>query len=216
VVTIVLNLVGWWPYGTFRTNLFLLAYSLPLALAGLDVLHRWLSERLPARRPPGRLIVPLVAGLSMLAFFPSDLDHFASGKGSGMAGNCYARRAIEVIYQAERDQPPPATRRPIVLDPQARGVYAYYRNSHEEARRRYHDFLRERYWRCCTERSIEEAIDYAAEGGFWLIACDERFATPARRYARRRCLAVDYLQDFPHGGVLLRCRGDASGDTTPE
>jgi hypothetical protein len=209
VVTIALNLGGWWPYGTFRTNLFLLVYSLALALVGLDALHRWLSERLPKSRPWGKLIVPALAGLCVLAFFPFDLDYFASGKGSGMAGNCHARRAIEVIYEAERDQPPPPARRPIVLDSQARGVYAYYRNNHVETRRRYRDFLRERYWRCCAGKTLEEAIDYAAESGFWLLACNARSAVPARQYALRRCLAVDHLQVFPHGGVLLRCRGRA-------
>jgi hypothetical protein len=209
VVTIALNLAGWWPYGTFRTNLFLLAYSLPLALVGLDVLHRWLSERLPAPRPGGRVILPLIAGLCVLAFFPTDLDYFASGKGSGMAGNCHARRAIEAIYEAERDQPPPPGRRPIVLDRAARGVYAYYRNNHVETRRRYRDFLRERYWRCCPGRTLEDAIDYAAGSGFWLLACNARSAVPARRYALRRCLAVDHLEDFPHGGVMLRCLGRA-------
>lgn len=207
IVTIVLNVFRRWPYGAFRTDLFLLAYSLLLALVGLDALQRWRSTPRTAARLRPALAVPLLAALCVLVFFPSDLDYFASGKSSHVAGNCHARRAIEVIYQAEHDQPPPATKRLILLDPQAYEVYAYYRNNHAETSQRYRRFLRERYRRCCSDESLNEAIDRAAAGGFWLLACGPRSAAPARRRALRRCAAVDELHDFPHGGVLLRCLG---------
>jgi hypothetical protein len=42
-----------------------------------------------------------------------------------------------------------------------------------------------------------------------MLVCDARSAVPAREYALRRCPAVDRLQVFRHGGVLLRCRGQA-------
>jgi hypothetical protein len=209
ILTVGLNLVGRWPYGVFRTNLFLLAYSLPVALAGLDGLRRWIAERRPAARPKARLIAPVFCSSFVLAFLPLDVGFFAEGKGSDMAGNCHMHQAMKVIYEVERDEAAPARRRRFWLDTHARGVYRYYRSFHAVAREEYHDFFQERYRPTRPFQTLKDAISRQAGRGLWLLVCKADHATAARQGALEHCPQVDHLEDFRHGGVLLRCRGDA-------
>jgi hypothetical protein len=208
MVTVALNLLGWWPYGAFRTNLFLLAYSLLMALAGVDGLRRWIAARRSAPRS-GRWIVPAFCGAFVLAFLPLDVGFFAKGKGSGVAGNCHVHRALRTIYEVERDEVAPEKPRRLLLDPNASGVYSYYRKDHAVAREEHRDFLRERYRRSRPGQPLEEAVDRQADRGFWLLACKAGPAAAIRQHALERCAEVDHLEDFRHGGLLLRCRGAA-------
>ena len=208
LVTIGVNLLGRWPYGVFRTNLFLLAYGLLLALAGLDGLRRWTATRPETPRPMGKLIVPAFCSAFVLAFLPIDVGFFAEGK-SVQAGNCHAHRAMKVAYEAERDEPAPARRRRFLVDRHARHVYVYYRDYHAVASEKYQDFFRERYRRSKPSQPLEETIDRQADRGFWLLACHPLQAAAIRPYALDRCAQVDYLEDFPDGSLLLRCRGAA-------
>ncbi len=214
LVTIGLNLLGLWPYGVFRTNLFLLAYSLLVGLAGLDGLRRWAATRPEAPRSLGKLVVPSFCSAFVLAFLPIDVGFFAEGK-STQAGNCHVHRAMTVAYEAERDEPAPTRRRRFLVDRHARQVYVYYRDYHAVASEKYRDFFRERYRRSKPSQPLEETIDRQAERGFWLLACHPREAAAIRPYALDRCSQVDYLEDFPDGGLLLRCRGAADRRPPP-
>jgi hypothetical protein len=209
VVAAGMNVAGWWPYGAFRTNLFLLAYSLLVSLAGLDGLRRWIASRPAATRYKTHLLVPASCAAFVLAFLPVDLGFFAEGKSSGMAGNCHAHRAFEVVYQAERDEAPPGEQRRFLVDHHAYDAYLYYRNFHVVARARYKDFLRERYRRSRRYQPLKQAVNRQLERGFWLLACDPSQAASLRPYVLDRCSEVDHLQDLPRGGLLLRCRGSA-------
>jgi hypothetical protein len=213
IVTVGLNLLGRWPYGVFRTNLFLLAYALPTALAGLEGLRRWTGGRSTTPRLKTNLLVPAFCGLFVAVFWPFDLGYFAEGKGSGLAGNCHVRRALEVIHESERDEPPPERKRRLVVDIYAYDVFPYYRDYHVVTRERHLSFFQERYRRSRRYQPYKETIDRQADRGFWLLACKAAPATALREYALERCPQVDYLEDFRHGGVLLRCRG--SGDRAP-
>jgi hypothetical protein len=94
----------------FRTNLFLMAFSLPPALVALDELQKWLSERELLGRT-GRLIVPAFCALFFLTFVPLDLDYFST-KAVRMSRTCYVRHAMEMIYQTERNEPAPESEAP--------------------------------------------------------------------------------------------------------
>lgn len=207
LVTIGLSLLGRWPYGVFRTNLFLLAYSLLLALAGLDGLRRWIAVRQEAPRPVGRLIVPVLCTSFVLAFLPIDVGSFAEGKRSGLSATCHAHRALQVAYDAERDEAAPARRRRFLVDLSARRAYLYYRDYHAVASEKYGAFFRARYRRSKHSQPLEETMDRQADRGFWLLACGPLEAAAARRYALDRCPHVDYIEDFPDGDLILRCRG---------
>jgi hypothetical protein len=209
LVTVGLNLAGTWPYGVFRTNLFLLAYSLLVSLAGLDGVRQWMAARPGLPRRAARLAVPAWCGAFVLAFFPFDLGYFAAGKGSPMAGDCHVHRAMRVIYEAERDEPTPTRPRRFVVDAHARGVLPYYSEHHVVTRERYRDFFQERYRTSMWNRPQEGVIDRQAARGFWLLACKPGPARALRQHALDRCPQVDYLEDFRFGGVLLRCPGAA-------
>jgi hypothetical protein len=203
-VTVGLNLLGLWPYGVFRTNLFLLAYALPVALAGLDGMRRWIASR-PGLPKAARLAVPVYLSSFTLAFLPVDISFFAQGKGSRMAGNCRVHWAMQKIHETERDEAPPPRPRRFLVDPHAGGAYSYYRDHHAVARELHRDFIQERYRRSRPYQPTEEAIDRHARRGFWLLACRAQVAEDLRRYALRRCPGADQVHDFRHGGFLLRC-----------
>jgi hypothetical protein len=212
IVTVGLNLLGRWPYGVFRANLFLLAYALPTALAGLDGLRQWIAGRSVAARLKTNVIVPTFCGVFVVVFLPFDIGYFAEGKGSGLAGNCHVRRALEVIHEAERDEAPPERKRRLVVDMHAYDVLPYYRDHHHVVTRERHlGFFQERYRRSRRYQPYQDTIDRQAERGFWLLACKKAAAESIRAYALKRCPHVGYLEDFRHGGVLLRCRGAAEG-----
>lgn len=209
LTTMGLNVLGWWPYGVFRTNLFLLAYSLPVALAGLDGLGRFFAAR---RVPPpsmGRLLVPAFCAAFALVFLPLDIGFFQEGKGSGAAGNCHMHQALKTAYEAERDEAPPAQRRRFIAGRHAHLTYNYYTRYHPVARERYRDFFEERYRLSKRGQGLAETIDRQAQRGFWLVVCRPVSVARFRQYVRDRCPEVDHVQEFRHGGLMLRCRGDA-------
>jgi hypothetical protein len=207
LTTMGLNVLGWWPYGVFRTNLFLLAYSLPLALAGLDGLGRFLAAR---RVPPpwmGRLLVPGFCTAFALVFLPFDIGFFREGKGSGTAGNCHMHLALKAAYEAERDEAPPAKRRRFIADRDAHLAYSYYTRYHPVARERYQDFFEERYRLSKRGQGLATTINRQTPRGFWLVVCRPDSVAGVRKYVREQCREVDHVQEFRHGGVILRCRG---------
>ncbi len=204
IVTLGLNVLGWWPYGVFRTNLFLLAYSLLVALAGLDGVRQWTATRARVR-----WAVPVFCGAFVLAFLPLDVGLFAESKSSGMAGSCYARQALEVIYEAERDEAPPPRFRRFLADDDARFAVRYYRDFHAVAREKYQGFLEGRYRLKKRGQPMDEAVRKHAERGFWLLACKPGPVELLRQYVQDHCPEVDHVQGFRDGGLLLRCRGDA-------
>jgi hypothetical protein len=204
--TILIHLQGRWPYGVFRANLFLLAYGLVLSLAGLDALRRWMAARPGKARGKASMIVPVYCAAFVLAFVPLDVGFFAEGKSYGMAGNCHVHHALEVVYEAEREEPAPARQRRFLLDDHAHDVYRYYVDFHAVASERYQDFFRERYRASKRYQPIEEAIDRQAARGFWLLSCGPGPTAELLQYVLDRCPQVDHVEEFRHGGLLLRCR----------
>ena len=77
----------------------------------------------------------VLCGVYALAFLPLDVRAFAESKSSGLAGNCHALHAIEVVYQAEHDEAAPTRQRRFLADDYARFAYRYYRDFHVVARR---------------------------------------------------------------------------------
>jgi hypothetical protein len=213
MVTVAFNLLGWWPYGVFRSNLFLLAYSLLVSLAALDGLWRWGMARATSTRPAWGWPVPVFCALFVLAFLPFDLSYFAKGKGSAFAANCHVRHAFEVIYEAEHDEAPPEKPRRFIMDIHASYPFDYYRNVHPVTSEKYKEFLRERYRKSRRYQPLKQAVDRQVDRGFWLLVCHPLGAADLREYVLERCPDVDYLEEFRHGGLLLRCR--ESGDRAP-
>ncbi|HTU63763.1 MAG TPA: hypothetical protein VMF89_35105, partial [Polyangiales bacterium] len=122
LVTLTLfNWLGAWPLGAFRTNLFLLAYTCPLAAATLDV----------PRLPQLRLAVPalLLLLLPLLAFERDwhRSKHF-------VAANCPIWPIVSGLQELQSTaySGPPE---PLVLDAYTCKVWEYYFGLHPQHQR---------------------------------------------------------------------------------
>jgi hypothetical protein len=95
LVLVLFNAAGRWPFGAFRTNLFLLAYVTPLAAIAFDLRRgqsRWLAP-VPAL---ALVVVPFFvfnkhfhtqkASFSAVSYFPEIIDHLLERQGRDYAG----------------------------------------------------------------------------------------------------------------------------------
>jgi hypothetical protein len=95
LVLTLFNAAGRWPFGPFRTNLFLLAYVTPLAAIAFDFRRgqsRWLAP-VPAL---ALVVVPFFvfnkhfhaqkSSFSAVSYFPEIIDHLLAGQGRDYAG----------------------------------------------------------------------------------------------------------------------------------
>jgi len=120
VLMIVCNRLGFWPLGAFRTNLFVLAYALPLAAAACD---RWTS------RVEARELIP--AGILVLApFFLLDPQTHAH-KTSSLAYDSEFKegvRAVSDLYERTHKHEKPV----LVLDRLNCAPFRYYTQYHPQ------------------------------------------------------------------------------------
>lgn len=95
-VMIVFNVVGAWPYGLFRTNTFMLLYTLLLCAIGLDAVVTFVSAR-NRLRP----VAIALAGVLVVLTLPYEVQALAH-KGSGtLTGETAVLAALERIYEFE-------------------------------------------------------------------------------------------------------------------
>lgn len=98
-VMLVFNAVGAWPYGLFRTNTFMLVYTLLLFAIGLEAIALAVKDH--ARLRP---IASVVALLGCVLTLPFEARLFAH-KGPGtLTSESSARAALERIFEAEEGQ----------------------------------------------------------------------------------------------------------------
>ena len=125
VVTLIFNAAGKWPYGVFRTNLFLLVYSVGLLVAGLDAL---VTLR-PWSRPTKRLAA-LVLVLASVAMAPVDLDRFRIKEESSLTLSSSVRTALEQIVAAAPADGPID----FAMDGHSCSVARYYQLLHRDTK----------------------------------------------------------------------------------
>lgn len=116
LVTILANWLGVWPYGVFRTNVFLLAYPLLLACVTLDELGKSLSERR----------VGLGVAALLLPFAPVDLRYFST---KDVATNAFAS-SIGTSMADVQEREAHGGKVALYLDGYACGTYRYYTKVH--------------------------------------------------------------------------------------
>lgn len=162
------NLAGQWPWGVFRTNVFMLGYALALAAFGLDAVYAI------ARRRGGRaggVVVVIVTTLLLAQALPVQPDQFQC-KGAGtMALNASVWRALRLL-QGTIGRPDHKVT--IAVDGQACSALTYYRQYHAVARDELAAFLQPPVEvRCSTgrdpgwEKLLEEVM--AGPDSFWVI-----------------------------------------------
>lgn len=126
VVTLAFNALGFWPYGAFRTNLFLLFYAAAIAATALD----W--ER-PTWQP-----VWAVAGLSLtLAPIVAFERDFHEHKGSsGFVVHSVMPQALDLLLSQPGRDPRRFTEEVLVMDRATANVFDYYMRLQPDYRER--------------------------------------------------------------------------------
>jgi hypothetical protein len=214
VLTLVFNALAKWPYGVFRTNLYLLPLVIGLLVVGLAEAHALLAPSGTA--PPRRRWVIAGAVVTALALAPWDLSRFRVKEPSSLALGSSVRTALEQIVA---DQPP-TTSAPveIALDGHACGIFRYYTRLHAVTRHTLGpafatpDRFRvqcggftEPKWRALLERTTPT----------WILVAKEPFVGPTRELGTRRCGALAE-QSWPSGTTLFRCTQRKPSLTAPE
>lgn len=165
LVLILFNAVGRWPFGAFRTNLFLLAYVTPIAAFAFEP-KPW-SARLPAWVPGLALV--------LLPFFALN-KHFHTYKHS-FAATSYYPDAIARLLEVQLKDYDGAGPELLMLDTRTCAGWRYYTRYHPmyQARRAEIDG---RFMIKCgksTRRLLLKARSRAATGErIWGIATGER------------------------------------------
>ncbi len=200
--TLLANWIGLWPYGVFRTNVYLLAYALPLGLVPFVTLGKWLDRRDGAW--PKRL-APLALGALVLAFLPYDLHYFrykdpATNAYSSLLGPSLARiREYETKARGPRAE--------LVLDGYACGTAQYYLTLHPDYKSMGPWFSR-RVRRQCVDNSmtrLERTVKRIGKKPLWVITARPLTAEPARRFLTRYCARLDVAPQLPTPDTLFHC-----------
>jgi hypothetical protein len=140
LVLIVLNLVGKWPIGAFRTNLFLCTYLLPLSLIGFDALIQGSARR----------AVAALAIVSAVTLVPGFAFGFTLSPPKGFWG-ARPHDALEIMrrLRAHREQHlrenPKWPRERLVMDCHTWHSQNYYVNYHPTFSREQGEFFRKNF-----------------------------------------------------------------------
>jgi hypothetical protein len=216
LIAIAFNLIGQWPWGVFRTNLFMLAYATGLLCHGLVAVDKRV-KRLGVR--PWQAGALGLAALALLAF-PFDASSFATKPASTGAINSSVRTAMERIHALE---PPGERREPqtIALDTHACSPFFYYADYHAESSPTFNSFFSgTAYQASCARATLAPQWSkfLLEKGPFpWVISAKPSLVPVTRDDGRRSCEAaggrVDVYEVLPAGTVLMHCATDQPPDT---
>lgn len=219
-VALTFNIAGKWPWGVFRTNVFMLLYATGILCIGLDGIGR-LTTLLATRRWPGtevrvRHLGAIALGVTALLIFPWDLSSFHVKKQDTLTNSTSVRTAMETIYRAEHASPA-GPMRELLLDGHACGIFEYYAGYHDETKGTLGTFFRERYLPTCDGfrlQTWEEMLAAKANKISWVITAKPSFAAPTRELLRQACGAT-LAEEMPVGTMLVRCAPSVVGVESP-
>ncbi|HYO96977.1 MAG TPA: glycosyltransferase family 39 protein [Polyangiaceae bacterium] len=132
----IFNQAGVWPFGAFRTNLFVLAYSIPIAAFAIE-------PRDPSKARGWQTFAVLAMVVVPLLAFERDWH-----KRKVYAGNSAFLEAVSALIKLHDERGAPAGA-PLVLDAYSCRVWSYYFGIHPHHGALARD-LRERFKRRCT------------------------------------------------------------------
>lgn len=196
------NLAGRWPWGAFRVNLFALAYTLPLALVGLD----WLSMGL------GRHKWSALAAAALIQCGPS------LGFGFGLhetkrawTGHAeFPKLAAHMRWAREQrlTSTPNPPRELILLDAYTCGVQRFYFGQHRAFMAREKNFFALHFaWRCVPDPNEMAKIIQARKGQrTWAIVAKWPLV-PSAQQTFERSVRIHELEVQRYSHLLLRSDG---------
>lgn len=167
VVLAVVNYLGRWPMGAFRTNLFMTAYCLPLPLQGFALLA--------STKRRAVALWALLGGLTLLPGFCFGFDWY--GHKRLFTRDHYARKVLDKLQDYRRQQlrrPRLAGKMPLLLDPNTLVPFKFYLNDQREGRARHQRFFEEHF---SVQRGKPSALMRRArkrlargEPGVWVVS----------------------------------------------
>jgi hypothetical protein len=187
VTLIVFNRLGFWPLGTFRTNLFVLAYSASLASFGVQA-WPWLARR---------EFAPLSCAV-LLPLFAFERDWHAHKMWGGHESGFSGLAETLVALQGPHHRKPPD---PLVLDEQSCVVFDYYLKLQPDYRRFARDFTR-RFSKTCKGDAVGWAQALSNERRVWLAVAQSRQIAEARAQLDGIPNVVAY-RNVETGGVVV-------------
>lgn len=196
------NLAGRWPWGAFRVNLFALAYTLPIALVGLD----WVSTYL------GRYKWPALAGAALIQCGPS----LAFGFGLHETKRAWTGHAefpklaahMRDVREERLSTAPSPPRELILLDAYTCGVQRFYFGQHRAFIAREKDFFAKHFTWCCVPDPKEMAKIIQARKGqrTWAIVAKWPLV-PGAQQTFERSVRIGELEVQQYSHLLLRSDG---------
>ncbi len=190
LVNVAFNAVSLWPFGAFRTNVFLLAYLIPIPMLGLDVL---LSGGAALARAAGALGAGavLIANLST-GFEPHSRKHFFSTQTE-------MRSLVEHMAPLRAQLPSALKLRPtlVLLDSNSCTPFIFESRHNDSMQRQFGSFLnKELDVRCVASSSAaRELLRHGAGQPFFLVTSKGR-NTPAYAHMLRAQARVDAHEEI--------------------
>lgn len=203
------NLVGKWPLGAFRTNIFTLSYTVPLLGIGLERLAGAVATPLAM---PGRLrlaaVVALVLGLSVLPAFKYGFDWH--GNKRTFTRNFYQHEILEKLYQHRKRQlkeNPRADPLPLYLEPHSYSPFLFYTRDHAVYSKKYGPFFDEHFAaKKVSNASMVKKLPKRlreAKHGFWAVA-SAKIPTLRRAAGRSKSIVISEAMGEDHLILFMR------------
>ena len=200
LVTLAFNQLGQWPYGLFRTNVFLLSYTIALAALGVDALLAPLFKR--------RSAAAVVVFAAIAIAFPHDLAAFGQKRAGTLTAEASVRTALEKIRDVERGEGKKAERPLVVMDGHACGISNYYRDYNANSRAELHGFFKHDVQRTCSHvspASWMKTLQRVKGKSFWLVAAKRGAAAVTRAELAPWCTVL-HDELLPETTLLYRCQ----------
>jgi hypothetical protein len=209
-VMLAFNQAGQWPWGVFRTNVFVLSWAIPLLVIGLEAIRGLLARR--HRAASTALAVVAVVGLAGAA--PINLDAFRH-KGSGtFTADAAVLQGLRVLKATVGT---PTKKVVVAFDGQGCTIMRYYRDHHDAVSAELGPWLRDHVDARCSvgrdagyQRMLAEEIIPRTESTWFLVAKPANGLT-TDTVVRPTCTAS--LRKRLRGSTIFWCgKGD---DTRP-
>jgi 4-amino-4-deoxy-L-arabinose transferase-like glycosyltransferase len=185
LMSMLFNALSLWPFGAFRTNVFLLAYVILIPMFSLDVL---LTARIVMARLAGALgsALLLVTNLST-GFEPHIRKHFFSTQTE--------MTSLVEHMAAVRAQQPIGLRRhatPVVLDSYSCAPFIFEAAYNDSAKRAVGSFLKDIDVRCMNVSGTKKLLRAFPGEPFFVVVSDDRMKAPYDRMLRTQSKVIDH------------------------
>ena len=184
---LVFNWLGFWPFGAFRTNLFVLAYATPLAALALESFRS--LERYE--------LVPVLAAV-LLPLVVFERDWHAHKRWAGESEFFDLSKTLVALQGPDTG----AEAEPLMLDDYSCKVFSFYLTLHPDYRAFRRNF-NHRFARSCKpgREALDDAEQAASEHRVWLVLSNPRDSTATRRQLADISNLLEYREMY--GGELL-------------